>query len=301
MSVISSLPIETLKRFQSRVERALDARLPPAAASPQRLHAAMRYATLNGGKRVRAALVYAAGSALGAQEAALDAPACAVELVHAYSLVHDDLPCMDDDDLRRGKPPCHKAYDEATALLAGDALQSLAFQILASDTEPALGAARRLEMIEALARAIGPEGMAGGQAIDLESVGRKLAPPQLEDMHRRKTGALIRAAVRLGALARAGADAPLLAALDEYGAAVGLAFQIADDILDVEGSTETLGKTAGSDATRGKPTYPAVIGLAAAKNRAQELLAAALESLKPLGDNGRTLAGLAGYIIQRTQ
>ena len=261
----------------------------------------MRYSALDGGKRIRALLCYAASELCNTETQVADAAASAVELIHAYSLVHDDMPCMDDDDLRRGKPTCHKAYDEATALLAGDALQSLAFQILASDTEPALGAARRLEMIEALARAIGPEGMAGGQAIDLESVGRKLAPPQLEDMHRRKTGALIRAAVRLGALARAGADAHLLAALDEYGAAVGLAFQIADDILDVEGSTETLGKTAGSDATRGKPTYPAVIGLAAAKNRAQELLAAALESLKPLGDNGRTLAGLAGYIIQRTQ
>src|SRR3990170_4588975 len=193
---------DRLKRFQARVEHALDTRLLSATAAPSHLHAAMRYATLEGGKRVRASLVYATGEAVGEPDSALDAPACAVELVHAYSLVHDDLPCMDDDDLRRGKPTCHKAYDEATALLAGDALQSLAFQILASDTEPALGAARRLEMIEALARAIGPEGMAGGQAIDLESVGRKLAPAQLEDMHRRKTGALIRAAVRLGGRAR---------------------------------------------------------------------------------------------------
>jgi len=289
-----------LERLKARIERALDARLPPAATHPARLHEAMRYATLDGGKRVRACLVYAAGAALGVREEALDAPACAVELVHAYSLVHDDLPCMDDDDLRRGKPACHRAYDEATALLVGDALQTLAFELLAHDGTLTVSAPRRLEMIALLAQAAGSQGMAGGQAVDLASVGKPLAYPELEDMHRRKTGTLIRAAVMLGALAAESAAEKLTRALDDYAPAVGLAFQITDDILDVEGRVATLGKKPGADEARGKPTYPSVLGLAAAKEKARALHRAALESLAPLGDNGRLLAALADFICHRT-
>jgi farnesyl diphosphate synthase len=297
---LSAFP-ERLRRFQQRAERALDARLPRATEPPARLHEAMRYVTLDGGKRVRASLVYAAGEAVGAPDDALDVPACAVELIHAYSLVHDDLPCMDDDDLRRGKPTCHKAFDEATALLAGDALQTLAFEILAHDPALAIGPAQRLRMLVTLAEAAGSHGMAGGQAIDLASGGKTLTLAQLEDMHLRKTGALIRAAVLLGALAREGVAAEKLAALDNYSRAIGLAFQVVDDILDVEGQAETLGKNPGMDRVRGKSTYPQVLGLAEAKARAQVLRAQALESLAPLGDNGGVLAELAGFIIERRQ
>jgi farnesyl diphosphate synthase len=283
------------------VERALDVRLPAAGAAPQRLHEAMRYATLNGGKRVRASLVYAAGQAVGAPDTQLDIPACAVEMIHAYSLVHDDLPCMDDDDLRRGKPTCHKAYDEATALLVGDALQTLAFEMLATDPGMIIGAPQRLRMIGALAHAAGSHGMAGGQAIDLASAGKQLTLKQLEDMHLRKTGALIRASVLLGALAREDIDRVTLGALETYSHAIGLAFQVTDDILDVEGKTEILGKKPGVDQARRKPTYPSLLGMAEAKNLAKTLHQAALESLAPLGDNGALLAGLAGFIIERTR
>ena len=292
---------DTLRQFQLRVERALDARLPAAGTAPQRLHEAMRYATLNGGKRVRASLVYAAGQAVGAPDAQLDTPACAVEMIHAYSLVHDDLPCMDDDDLRRGKPTCHKAYDEATALLVGDALQTLAFEMLASDPGMTTGAPQRLRMISTLAHAAGSHGMAGGQAIDLASAGKRLTLEQLEDMHLRKTGALIRASVLLGALAREDVDRVTLGALETYSHAIGLAFQVTDDILDVEGKTEILGKKPGVDQERKKPTYPSLLGLAEAKNLAKTLHKAALESLAPLGDNGALLASLAGFIIERTR
>ncbi len=292
---------DLLTRYRERAERALDARLPPAATAPARLHEAMRYATLGGGKRVRACLVYAAGAALGARTEALDAPACAVELIHAYSLVHDDLPCMDDDDLRRGKPTCHKAYDEATALLVGDSLQTLAFELLAHDASLAVSPVRRLEMITVLARATGSSGMAGGQAIDLASVGKKLALNELQDMHARKTGALIRATVQLGALAAEHADKNLIAALDHYAESVGLAFQIADDVLDVEGETGVLGKRAGADKARGKPTYATLLGTDGARTKAKALLDRALESLGPLGDNGATLAQLARYIVERRQ
>ena len=286
----------TLARLQRRAEQALAACLPPAQAPLARLLDAMRYAALNGGKRVRACLVYASGEALGASLEPLDAPACAVELVHTYSLIHDDLPCMDDDDLRRGKPTCHKAFDEATAVLAGDALQALAFEILANTRD-----LRRLDMMHLLTRAIGAHGMAGGQAIDLAAVGRSLASAELEDMHRRKTGALIHAAVQLGRLAAPPCAPAIADALDRYGRAIGLAFQIVDDLLDVEGETAAIGKTSGADAARGKPTYPLVMGVDAARARAQELKRAALESLTPLGDNGRTLAELATYIVERTQ
>ncbi len=293
--------IDQLNRFQQRAERALDARLPATELTPSTLHAAMRYVTLDGGKRVRASLVYAAGQAVGAPDSALDVPACAVELIHAYSLVHDDLPSMDNDDLRRGKPTCHKAYDEATALLAGDALQSLAFEILAQDAALTISSHQRLNMIALLAQAAGSQGMAGGQAIDLASAGQSISLMQLEDMHRRKTGALIHAAVMLGAHTQENTAAAKLQALEQYSRAVGLAFQITDDILDVEGRADTLGKNPGVDQARGKPTYTSVLGLAEAKKRAKMLRAQALESLTPLGDNGALLADLAEFIIERRQ
>jgi len=293
---------DRLRDYQKRVESALDRCLPAATQTPTQLHAAMRYATLNGGKRVRAALVYGAGEALGAQPTLLDPPSCAVELIHAYSLVHDDLPCMDDDDLRRGKPTCHRAFGEATALLAGDALQTLAFRLLAEAPElDTLSPAQRLKMIDVLAGASGSTGMAGGQAIDLASVGKALDAEQLQDMHGRKTGALIEASVVLGALAAGEAASPHVATLRRYGRAVGLAFQIVDDILDVEGDTQTLGKTAKSDAARNKPTYPAVLGMEPARRRARELHQEALESLAPFGDNAPMLAALASFIIERRQ
>jgi geranylgeranyl pyrophosphate synthase len=281
-----------------RVERALAARLAfPVEPPVERLVAAMRYATLDGGKRVRACLIYAAGELVEADPRLLDDAACAVELIHSYSLIHDDLPCMDDDDLRRGKPTCHRAFDEATALLAGDALQGLAFQILAGGDEPS-----RIRMIQLLAGAIGAQGMAGGQAMDLGAVGRTLSGAELESMHRFKTAALIRAAVVMGIHAALAPPEPSLQqALERYGWAIGLAFQIVDDILDEEGDTETLGKTPGADRARGKPTYPAVLGTEAAKARVRELETIALESLGPLGDNAGSLRNLATYIVQRDQ
>jgi len=290
---------EFLARARARVEAALDACLPPATAAPGRLHTAMRYATLEGGKRLRAALVYATGEALGAHPEILDTPACALELIHAYSLVHDDLPAMDNDDLRRGKPTCHKAFDEATAILVGDALHTLAFELLARDPGLGVPAERRLAMIARLAAAAGSAGMAGGQAIDLDATGRMLTLAELEDMHARKTGALIRAAVALGALT-ADAKPEWLARLDNYARHIGLAFQIVDDVLDVEGDTATLGKPQGSDAERAKPTYPAILGLERARALARECHAAALESLSPLEDNARLLREIADFIIHRT-
>ena len=287
---------DTLKRLQVRVEQALATRLPDVRPPIARLAEAMRYATLNGGKRIRACLVYASGEALGANADILDDAACAVELIHSYSLIHDDLPCMDDDDLRRGRPTCHRAFDEATALLAGDALQGLAFEILSEQDDR-----RRVAMAHLLARAIGAHGMAGGQAIDLAAVGGTLSAPELEDMHRRKTGALIHASVMLGAQAAAPVEPTVLTALDRYGWAVGLAFQIVDDVLDEEGETQALGKTSGADRARGKPTYPSILGMAASKQRAHALMVDALESLKPLGDNAHLLAELARYIVQRNQ
>jgi len=289
-----------LARSRERVEHALDRLLPPAAEPPQRLHAAMRYAVLGGGKRLRACLVYAAGEAVGAAADDLDAPACALELIHAYSLAHDDLPAMDDDDLRRGKPTCHRAYDEATAILAGDALQTLAFQALAADPRLSIGPPRRLAMLARLAEATGSLGMTGGQAIDLGAVGRPLGLAELEDMHARKTGALIRAAVVLGALAREDLNKATLTDLDAYARHLGLAFQITDDILDIEADTATLGKPQGSDLRRAKPTYPALLGLAGAKTLAREHRDRALASLAGLGDNAKLLIQLADLVISRT-
>ncbi len=285
--------------YQGRINRALDARLPAAKLHPAKLHDAMRYAVLNGGKRVRPILTYATASTLGVPLEIADAPACAVELIHAYSLVHDDLPAMDDDDLRRGIPTCHRAFDEATAILAGDALQCQAFYILSHDRHLIVAPDTRLKMIETLAQAAGSRGMAGGQAIDLAAVGQALDTVGLEDMHIHKTGALIRASVIMGALCHAEIDDAVLKNLDHYGKTIGLAFQIRDDILDVEASTSTLGKTQGSDAARNKPTYPSLLGLAGAKERALDLHNEALNSLKDLDEKADPLRWLSEYIVRR--
>ena len=284
---------------QTRVEAALEHWLPKAQTHPAALHAAMRYASLNGGKRVRPLLAYASGQAAGVAPEVLDGPACALELIHAYSLIHDDLPAMDDDDLRRGKPSCHKTYGEATAILAGDALQTLAFYILSHDPNSGLGADTRLAMVERLASAAGSRGMVGGQAIDLAAVGQTLDMAELEDMHIHKTGALIRASVLLGAMTNPGLEPQRLQGLDHYGKYIGLAFQVQDDILDVEGSTEVLGKAAGADESRDKPTYPALLGLKGAKQRALELHEAALASLKAFDARADPLRWLSAYIVER--
>jgi len=284
-----------LALYQARVEQALDARLPPADQVPGRLHAAMRYSALGGGKRIRPALVYAVGELLGLKPEALDASAAAVEMIHVYSLVHDDLPAMDDDELRRGRPTCHRQFDEATAILAGDALQVLAFASLAAAPAPA---AARVAMIEALAEGAGTAGMAGGQAIDLAAVGHTLGADEVEMMHRRKTGALIEASARLPAL-QAGADEAELARLGRFARALGLAFQIVDDLLDVEGDPALLGKATGADRARHKPTYPAAVGVAAARARAAALRAEALEALGPFGERAAVLACLADYMVER--
>jgi len=280
--------------IQVRIEAALARVLPGHQHAPARLHEAMRYATLEGGKRVRPLLVFAAGEWAGAEPARLDGAACAVELIHAYSLVHDDLPCMDNDVLRRGKPTVHVEYDEATAMLAGDALQTLAFQLLAERATD-VDAARQLDMLRTLAVAAGSRGMAGGQAIDLESTGKALSQPELEYMHVRKTGALISAAVKLGALC----GGPCPAALEQYAHRIGLAFQVVDDVLDAEASTATLGKTAGKDSRQGKPTYVSAMGAARAKEFAAELRHGAHAALGTLGGNTRRLRELADFIVLR--
>ncbi len=285
-----------LSCYRARANRALEACLPAADLAPVQLHEAMRYAVLNGGKRVRATLVYATGEAVGGEVALFDAPACAVELIHAYSLVHDDLPAMDDDDLRRGKPTCHRAFGEANALLAGDALQSAAFQVL---SDGALKAHRGMEMIATLAHASGSLGMAGGQAIDLAAVGTQPSLDELEHMHRHKTGALIRASVRLGALCCADISARQLAQLDAYAACIGLAFQVRDDILDVEADTETLGKTQGADMALNKPTYPSLLGLTAARQKADELHQRAMAELADFDARADGLRGLSAFIVSR--
>ena len=287
------------QRCQQRVDHCLDALFVPPRPQLERLYQAMRYSVMNGGKRVRPLLVYAACEALAGDAAQADGAACAVELIHAYSLVHDDLPAMDDDDLRRGQPTTHKAFDEACAILAGDGLQSLAFEALAAAAHNPADPALRLEMFSSLARAAGPAGMVGGQAIDLGSVARKLDREALELMHRHKTGALIEASVRLGALASGRADATSLAALQQYAEAVGLAFQVQDDILDVEGDTATLGKTQGKDIAHDKPTYPALLGMDAAKAYALELHATALQALQPFGTSAEPLRELARFIVER--
>ena len=283
--------------IRHRTESALDRWLPASATAPARLHEAMRYAALGGGKRMRPLLCHAAGEALGADAQALDAAACALELIHAYSLVHDDLPCMDDDVLRRGRPTCHVEFDEATALLVGDALQTLAFQTLAESAVPS--SERRLLMLALLAQASGSRGMAGGQAIDLAAVGTALTLEELEFMHIRKTGALIRAAVLLGAHCGAADDATL-AALGHYANRAGLLFQVVDDILDAADSTITLGKTAGKDAARNKPTYVSMLGLARARELAAQLRTQAHAALTACPLQTGRLAALTDYIAERT-
>jgi farnesyl diphosphate synthase len=260
----------------------------------------MRYAVLSGGKRIRPVLVYAAGAAVGAELERLDGPASAVEMIHAYSLVHDDLPAMDNDDLRRGKPTCHKAFDEAMAMLAGDALQALAFKILCSDTDMVADPAARLKLIETVAQAAGSRGMAGGQAIDLDAVGKRLNLAELEDMHIHKTGAIIRASVLMGALSQPNIEADIVERLDHYAKCIGLAFQIRDDILDVVGDTETLGKQQGADQALNKPTYPALLGLDGARQHAKTLYVEARDALTPLGTRAETLHWIASYIVERT-
>ncbi len=279
---------------QRRIEDVLARSLPSEPEAPATLARAMRHAVLGGGKRVRPLLAYAAGELAGADPGVVDTVAAAVELIHAYSLVHDDLPCMDNDTLRRGQPTCHVAYGEATALLAGDTLQALAFELLARSAlaEPAAAVAL-------LAAASGASGMAGGQAQDLDAVGRALDLDALETMHQRKTGALIRAAVLLGARCGPALDAAGQAALDRYARAAGLAFQVVDDVLDVEGSAASLGKTAGKDAAQGKPTFVSVLGLAAAKDRAEQLRRDAHAALAGFGTRGRRLAELADWIVLR--
>ena len=287
-----------MEGIQQRTESALDAVLPASELVPARLHQAMRYSVLGGGKRVRPLLCHAAGAIFGADAGILDVPAASVELIHAYSLVHDDMPCMDDDDLRRGKPSCHKAYDDATALLVGDALQTLAFQGLTARL-PGVAPARQLEMIQLLATASGSRGMAGGQAIDLASVGLQLNIGALELMHIHKTGALIRAAVLLGA--HCGEAAPdALERLGHYANRIGLLFQVVDDILDAEASSEVLGKTAGKDAAQNKPTYVNILGVREAKTLAGELREDAHQALSSFGPAANRLHELADFIVDRT-
>ena len=286
-----------MQTHQDRIEGVLEAALPGTAIAPSRLHEAMRYAALGGGKRMRPLLAYAAGEAAGADLRRVDRVAAAVELIHAYSLVHDDMPCMDDDVLRRGKPTVHVQYDEPMALLVGDSLQSLAFEVLA-DGPIADDPQVAQDMVVALARAAGSRGMAGGQAVDLESLGKVLSVPELEFMHGHKTGALIRAAVSLGALCGR-LDHMALAGLSHYAKFVGLAFQVVDDILDATASTETLGKTAGKDARSHKPTFVSVLGIVDARSFADELLEDAITALQPLGEKGRRLEELARFIVAR--
>ncbi|NOQ15102.1 MAG: (2E,6E)-farnesyl diphosphate synthase [Methyloprofundus sp.] len=290
---------EYLVTSQERVEKALELRLPVNTVLPKRLHDAMRYSTLDGGKRMRPMLTYSAGMALGIAPEILDGPACAVEMIHVYSLIHDDLPAMDDDDLRRGKATSHVAYDEATAILAGDALQALAFQMLAQDSSMQASAESRMQMITALAKASGSQGMVGGQAIDLESVGKTLTLPELENMHIHKTGALIRVSVQLATLSKPDIDPDIASKLDHYAKCIGLSFQVKDDILDEESDTATLGKTQGKDQDNDKPTYPALLGLEGAKQKAQDLHEQAVESLKGFGSEADLLRDLSLYIIQR--
>jgi farnesyl diphosphate synthase len=283
---------------QTRIESTLENVLPAPDIAPQRLHQAMRYAVLEGGKRVRPLLAFAAGELSGAEEQRVAIAAAAVELIHAYSLVHDDLPCMDDDVLRRGRPTCHVEYDEPTALLVGDALQSLAFQLL-SEYRLASDPARQLEMTKLLAMAAGSRGMAGGQAIDLDAVGKTLSVPELEFMHIHKTGALIRAATLLGLKCGEDVHEPLLGRIDNFAKCIGLAFQVVDDVLDAEASTATLGKTAGKDAEQNKPTYVSTMGISESKALAEDLRQQALEAIAGLGARALRLQQLADFIVLR--
>jgi len=285
----------TLKQYQQRVDAYLDQTVLNDSIEP-RLQEAMRYALFNGGKRVRPILVYMVNQMLGGKIEDADAPAAAIECVHSYSLVHDDLPAMDDDDLRRGKPTCHIAFDEASAILAGDALQCFGFELLTQNEEQP---ARNLKMVKVLAQASGDSGMVVGQAFDLANVGKRLTLEQLEAMHAHKTGALLNAAVDLGALSSGCNDSNTFAQLRRYGDAIGLAFQVKDDILDIEGDTETIGKPQGSDVEQDKPTYPALLGMAGAKEKLRQLHQEAVSAVQPLGDAAQPLVELADFIVNR--
>ena len=288
-----------MKTVQATAEADLSSYLPAATVVPTKLHDAMRYALLGGGKRVRPLLVYAAGALFGADERVLSRAAAAVEMIHAYSLVHDDMPCMDDDELRRGKPTVHVAYDEATALLVGDALQSQAFLVLADAVDGAVPPERLAGMLRLLAHASGSAGMCGGQAIDLDSVGLSLTLEQLEQMHQLKTGALLRASVLLGAMAGKDLSEAETAALHTYARAIGLAFQVVDDVLDATADSATLGKTAGKDAADNKPTYVSILGLEPSRALAQKLRLDAHAALEPFGEKALRLRELADLIVQR--
>lgn len=288
-----------LESWRVRMEHALAARLPAATTVPARLHEAMRYSVLGGGKRIRPALLFAAARTLGLTEDQVEAAACAIELIHVYSLVHDDLPAMDDDDLRRGRPTCHKAFDEATAVLVGDALQPLAFQLIARDPALPASPAIRLALIDMLSEASGTFGMAGGQAIDLAVQGQQPNIEQVEDMHARKTGAVIRASVLMAAECVPHLDSRLYAALNDFATAIGLAFQIQDDLLDVLGDVSTLGKATGADQQRDKPTHPAIIGIEASQERVNLLHRKALEALGPFGESAAPLRSLANWLLSR--
>ena len=290
---------EQLGAWQARAEEQLSARLPAATLHPARLHEALRYSVLGGGKRVRPVLVYATARSLGLDESMVDGAACSVELIHAYSLIHDDLPAMDDDDLRRGRPTCHKAFDEATAILAGDSLQVLAFQMLANGPGLPNDPATRLKLVELLAIGSGTEGMAGGQAVDLAAKGNRLNASQIEDMHARKTGALIRASVMMAATCAPALNVQTREALDRYSRDIGLAFQIQDDLLDVEGDPRVLGKPTGADQADNKPTYPAIVGVEPARRRLQDLHASALNALRVLGPRAAPLASLSDWLVLR--
>jgi len=290
---------QLVKDYQSRVTNALECWLPGTSTHPQKLHEAMRYSAISNGKFMRPLLVYATGDTLGTAREELDGIACAVEIIHAYSLIHDDLPVMDNDDLRRGKATCHIQFDEATAILAGDALQALAFYVVAHDKKLRVDAETRVKMIDVLSLSCGSRGMAGGQVIDLMSVGKTLNTAQLEDMHIHKTGALIRASVLLSAYTASDISSTVLDKLDHYSKCVGLAFQIRDDILDVEGETEVIGKNQGADTALNKPTYPALLGMDGAKARAQELHEEAMESLCMLDQKADPLRLTSKYIVER--
>ncbi len=287
-----------MSQWRQQVDTAMENWLPSNTTNPVNLHQAMRYSVLNGGKRIRPILAYATGESFGADAKNVDIPASAIELIHAYSLIHDDLPAMDDDDLRRGRPTCHIAHGEAMAILAGDALQALAFRIL-SHYGDSLSDNQRIEMIKILTLASGSRGMAGGQAIDLDSVGKQISIGELENMHIHKTGALIRASINMGALCAAGISDDELKTLDHYAKCIGLAFQIKDDILDVESDTEVLGKTQGADAAKNKPTYPSLIGMTESKKLAKNLLEQSLTSLSKLDLRSTRLVELAHFIIER--
>ncbi len=287
------------KECRNRVDTALEKYLPPAGLEPKRLHSAMRYAALSQGKRVRPIFVYSAGKSVGVEICNLDQPAVAVELIHAYSLIHDDLPAMDNDDLRRGNPTCHKKFDEATAILAGDALQTLAFSVLSENEYLANSPFLKTKIINELANASGSFGMAGGQAFDIAAIGSEIGVKALENIHAHKTGALIKASIRMGALYSEETSDKQLEALSKYASLVGLAFQIRDDILDVQGNADVLGKTGGKDAASEKPTYPSLLGIQEAQDLAQQLVRQAIESLVDFDDQADPLRSIARFIIER--